>query len=311
MPFNDQDFDKIVSNISIPKWPQKSALPADVLKYMKKNATPKQALKLMKCNKYFIQAKCPFNYLGDVGVLHKNCIELYKKIKVTKKISIGWKEIPLFEMDQLPDNLGLCGTLRVYNEVLLPEFISKIVISNLKCLYLYEQKILFDDFKFLTVELEELGLNLTAIVSNNGEIIPYQNLLDHLPSLRCLNLEYDPSNRLSKKLAERICLSNLKILTLYNLSANFKFQALLTFMAKKKPNLFIKLFFTYFYPYVGKINAYIGKLITSGIPNSCPPFFQMEHYYEENYRKCLNKKRLIALDKLRNEYHQRNMVSNI
>uniref|UniRef100_A0A914QM03 Uncharacterized protein n=1 Tax=Panagrolaimus davidi TaxID=227884 RepID=A0A914QM03_9BILA len=229
------DILQITSTITIPKWPPKSDFPADILKYMKKNATEKQAFKLMKANKYFIREKCPFVYFGDGVSLIQN---LVLQLLYTPSNA---PNVTKYKIEELPNNLGICGTLNIRHENIFSQFISKCVIFDLKCLIFMNsnEKISYDDFKVLTSSgrLETLDLGETIVTSNNGEIIPYESLLDHTPALRYLYLEYNQYLQLSQKFIDKICASNLKVLKVCQLPKKFERKALLAKMAKKKPNL--------------------------------------------------------------------------
>uniref|UniRef100_A0A914Q4M3 Uncharacterized protein n=1 Tax=Panagrolaimus davidi TaxID=227884 RepID=A0A914Q4M3_9BILA len=229
---------QITSTITIPKWPPKSDFPNDILKYMKKNATEKQALKLMKTNKYFIREKCPFIYFGDYVVLTQNFVN--QTFFLSDEMN--------YRIDELPNNLGICGTFFIEEGNHLSQFISKCVICDLKCLcftisWKSIKKISYDDFKVLTSSgrLEKLDLGPTIVTSNNGEIIPYEYLLDHTPELRSLCLNYNEDLELSQKFIEKICASNLKAFTVFQLPKNFKREAFLANLAKKKPQLRVHL----------------------------------------------------------------------
>uniref|UniRef100_A0A914QID0 Leucine-rich repeat domain-containing protein n=1 Tax=Panagrolaimus davidi TaxID=227884 RepID=A0A914QID0_9BILA len=77
----------------------------------------------------------------------------------------------------------------------------------------------------------------------NGEIIPYESLLDHTPALRYLYLEYNQYLQMSQKFIEKICASNLEEFVVFKLPENFETNAFVTNMAKKKPNLHVRLVF--------------------------------------------------------------------
>uniref|UniRef100_A0A914QR31 Uncharacterized protein n=1 Tax=Panagrolaimus davidi TaxID=227884 RepID=A0A914QR31_9BILA len=235
------DILQITSTITIPKWPSKSDFPADILKYMKKNATEKEALKLMKTNKYFIRKKCPFVYFGDSVRLTQNFV--YQLLSPSNDMN--------YRIEELPNNLGISGELFIQHENLISQFISKCVTCDLKSLffsnhYWYKNKIIsYDDFKFLTSSgrLEILNLGPTIVTSNNGEIIPYESLLDYTPALRYLSLNYNQNLQLSQKFIEKICSSNMEVFGVYQLPENFGRKAFLANLAKKKPNLQVRLYF--------------------------------------------------------------------
>uniref|UniRef100_A0A914Q1I8 Uncharacterized protein n=1 Tax=Panagrolaimus davidi TaxID=227884 RepID=A0A914Q1I8_9BILA len=228
------DILQITSTIKIPKWSPASDFPADILKYMKKNATEKQVLKLMKTNKYFIREKCPFIYFGVRVSLTQNFV--HQILSDTNVMN--------YRIEELPNNLGISGALYIQHENLLSQFNSKCIIFDLKCLYFINQwwkieKISYDDFKVLTSSgrLKTLDLGPTIVTSNNGEIVPYESLLDHTPSLRYLYLKYNNYLQLSQKFIEKICASNLEGFTISHFPKNFKREAFLANLAKKKPNL--------------------------------------------------------------------------
>uniref|UniRef100_A0A914NXN5 Uncharacterized protein n=1 Tax=Panagrolaimus davidi TaxID=227884 RepID=A0A914NXN5_9BILA len=235
------DILQITSTITIPKWPPKSDFPADILKYMKKNSTEKQTLKLMKTSKYFIREKCPFIYFGNDVLLTQNYVHQ----------AFSPPNVMNYTIKELPHNLGISGTLTIQKENLLSQFISKCVIFDLKDLTFVNNywwktgKISYDDFKVLTSSgrLEKLILCKTIVTSNNGEIIPYESLLDHTPALRYLCLNYNEDLELSQKFIDKICASNLKVFGVYQLPENFEREALLANFAKKKTNLRVLLHF--------------------------------------------------------------------
>uniref|UniRef100_A0A914QB32 Uncharacterized protein n=1 Tax=Panagrolaimus davidi TaxID=227884 RepID=A0A914QB32_9BILA len=232
------DILQITSTIKIPKWPPKSDFPADILDYMKKNSTEKRTLKLMKTNKYFIRKKCPFIYLGDRVRLTQNLVhQIFSQTNIKS-----------YRIEELPNNLGICGTLYIREKNLLSQFISKCVLYDLKCIfftnhYWINEKFSYDDFNVLTSSggLEKLGLGNTIVTSNTGRIIPYESLLDHTPALRSLCLEYNNYLKLSQKFIEKICASNLEKFTVYKLPENFETKAFLANMANKKPQLRVHL----------------------------------------------------------------------
>uniref|UniRef100_A0A914PWA7 Uncharacterized protein n=1 Tax=Panagrolaimus davidi TaxID=227884 RepID=A0A914PWA7_9BILA len=166
--------DRILSNFKIPKSPPSSDFPSDALKYMKKNANPKQAIKLSKFKKYFIQEKCPFIYLGDYIHIYKDIVEFYNQEQKNYKIN------------EIPNNLGIgIQTFHVYFDNLLPQLISKILICDLKRLQISScVKLSFDDFKFLTSSKSFLELYLYGKVVDKDGTVPYETLLDNVPSLR-------------------------------------------------------------------------------------------------------------------------------
>uniref|UniRef100_A0A914Q5D7 Uncharacterized protein n=1 Tax=Panagrolaimus davidi TaxID=227884 RepID=A0A914Q5D7_9BILA len=157
-------------------------------------------------------------------------------------------------------------------------------------------------FKFLTAsgKIKELELNQTIVTLKNGNVVPYEILLQHTPNLRVLKITYDPQKRLSKKVVLKICESNLEKLVLEGLTGDFKFESFLAAIAKKKPNLDIHLHFLYSFNTRRNIKSYMDKLISAGSPDSFPPYFE--------FNFCLfDDVRLKAYENLRNGYRQRTL----
>uniref|UniRef100_A0A914PMZ2 Uncharacterized protein n=1 Tax=Panagrolaimus davidi TaxID=227884 RepID=A0A914PMZ2_9BILA len=169
----------IISKLTIPLYPPSSNFPSDVLKYMKANANPnpKSSVKLMKLNKFFLQEKCPFTFLGQRVTLFQDCLKGRR-----------YKE---YKLDELPNNLGFSDGICVEDGSLLPQLMSKTVACELETLTLKAQQISFDGFKFLisSGKIKRLELHNSCVINENDEIIPYEDLLDLIiPSLRTLEL---------------------------------------------------------------------------------------------------------------------------
>uniref|UniRef100_A0A914Q9P8 Uncharacterized protein n=1 Tax=Panagrolaimus davidi TaxID=227884 RepID=A0A914Q9P8_9BILA len=178
-----QNIKQFFADIKIPKYPPSNDFPFDVLKYMKANANPKQALKLMKLNKYFIQENCPFIYIGNNTFVSENG-------------GIRTSNYTNEMIYKLPNNLGINGILRVHEDSTdidthIRLLFDKIIFFDLKCLILHVKKFKYDHFKTLISfgKLKELVLHDTIFISKNDEIIPYETLLDDLPSLRTLVMQ--------------------------------------------------------------------------------------------------------------------------
>uniref|UniRef100_A0A914Q5E1 Uncharacterized protein n=1 Tax=Panagrolaimus davidi TaxID=227884 RepID=A0A914Q5E1_9BILA len=105
------------------------------------------------------------------------------------------------------------------------------------------------------------------------EIVPYETLLENVPSLRLFSLSRLSPLQLTNNFYEKFCVSNLETLDLWDLTKFFDIEPFLNSMKKKKPNLHI-----YFHFEISvdpeKVNAYIDKLVAAaGIPDSRPPYF--------------------------------------
>uniref|UniRef100_A0AC35FNN5 Uncharacterized protein n=1 Tax=Panagrolaimus sp. PS1159 TaxID=55785 RepID=A0AC35FNN5_9BILA len=151
----------------------------------------------------------------------------------------------------------------------------------------------FDEFKFLSGKLQMLELIETIISDSNGEIVPYENLLKQIPSLRHLKI-YGPTLPFSQNFMETICVSNVTKLELCRLPETFEFEEFLTYMAKRKPNISIDLHINNSHYIQKKIDKYIDNLLSVGLTDSCPP-----------YLSNIEKKRQEALYQLRHKYWQR------
>uniref|UniRef100_A0A914PKN7 Uncharacterized protein n=1 Tax=Panagrolaimus davidi TaxID=227884 RepID=A0A914PKN7_9BILA len=272
--------DRIISNFKIPKCPPSTDFPSDVLKHMKKNANPKQAIKLSKLNKYFIQEKCPFIYIEDHAYIDSDSITFWNQ------------EYKKYKINEIPNNLGIGISCFVRYDNLLPQLISKILVCNLKRLHISpDAKVSFNDFKFLTSSKSFFELDLHGKVVDKDGIVPYETLLENVPSLRTFFISRLSPLQLTKRFFDKFCASNLEILFLCYLTKFFDVEPFLNSM-KKKPNLHIHLRFEKSVD-PGNVNAYIDKIVAAGIPDSCPPHFD---------KWFIDAKRHSQLENLRKEY---------
>uniref|UniRef100_A0A914PWR5 DUF38 domain-containing protein n=1 Tax=Panagrolaimus davidi TaxID=227884 RepID=A0A914PWR5_9BILA len=251
-----QKLNPIIKKLIIPSYPPSSDFPSDVLKYMKANAKPKQAVKLMKRSKYFLQGKCQYTFLGQFLTLHPDCLENYEEYK----------------LDELPNNLGFSDEICVEDGSLLPQLMSKTVACELEHLIIKAQQISFEGFKFLisSGKVKRLKLYNSSVINENDEIVPYEDLFDLIPSLRNLELNYDPKRKFSPKFLEKICDSNLEDLNINELTEDFDFEEFLNSL-KKKPKFDIHL---YFLKSVNceTIHPYIDKFLAAGLTDIYPSY---------------------------------------
>uniref|UniRef100_A0A914PHX9 DUF38 domain-containing protein n=1 Tax=Panagrolaimus davidi TaxID=227884 RepID=A0A914PHX9_9BILA len=243
---------------------------------MKSNATPKQSFKLMKLHKFFIQEKCTFIYIG--GHAHVSFDD----------VSFWNQENNKYKINEIPSNLGIeIETFHVHYENLLPQLISKILICDLKHLLISPPaKVSFDDFKFLTSSKSFSELSLYGKIVDKDGIVPYEILLENVPSLRHFSISRLSPLHLTNNFFEKFCASNLEMLSLWNLTEFFDVEPFLNSM-KKKPNLHI---YFYFEKSVdpGKVNAYIDKRVAAGIPDSRPPHFDYGFIDSERHSQLQN-----------------------
>uniref|UniRef100_A0A914QE83 Uncharacterized protein n=1 Tax=Panagrolaimus davidi TaxID=227884 RepID=A0A914QE83_9BILA len=252
-----QKLDPVITKLTIPLNPPLSTFPSDVLKYMNANANPKQAVKLMKRSKYFLQEKCQYTFLGRYLTLHSDCLENY------------YRE---YKLNELPNNLGFCHKLCVEDGSLLPQLMSKTVACELEYLILKALRIPFDGFKFLisSGKVKRLELYNSCVINENDEIVTYEDLIDLIPSLRNLELKYNPTRKFSPKFLEKICDSNLEDFNIIELTEDFDFEEFVNSL-KKKPKFNIHL---YFLESVNceMVHPYIDIFLAAGLTDIYPPY---------------------------------------
>uniref|UniRef100_A0A914R056 Uncharacterized protein n=1 Tax=Panagrolaimus davidi TaxID=227884 RepID=A0A914R056_9BILA len=290
----------INATYNLPKSPPYCEFPDDVLRYMKENANPKQSFKLMNVIKYFVPKKgCPFTYFGkeyfddEYALWNENSLSVYAP------------ESFEYNFNELPNNLGISGRLSVWDGRALPKLISKIIVCDIKYLCLSTPRISYSAFKFLTAsgKLKELELEKTIVTLKNGFVVPYETLLENTPKLRILKMTYDPQKRLSKKIVQKICESNLEKLVLDGLTDDFKLESFLDVIAKKKPNLDIHLDFECSFNTRRNIYSYMDKVIRAGSPASFPPHFELNYIVFSSHFDVCRK----TYENIRNEYRQRQL----
>uniref|UniRef100_A0A914QG88 Uncharacterized protein n=1 Tax=Panagrolaimus davidi TaxID=227884 RepID=A0A914QG88_9BILA len=109
---------------------------------------------------------------------------------ILNKESIVFKNGNELKIEELPKNSGISGILTINQEILLPQLIQNIVVCDLNALILKSQKMFFYQFKFLTSSgsFKELEFHSTIVCYSNREIVPYEIILDSIPSLCSLQL---------------------------------------------------------------------------------------------------------------------------
>uniref|UniRef100_A0A914PMN8 Uncharacterized protein n=1 Tax=Panagrolaimus davidi TaxID=227884 RepID=A0A914PMN8_9BILA len=148
-------------------------------------------------------------------------------------------------------------------------------------------KLSFEDIKFLTSSKFFSELSLYGKIVDRDGIVPYEILLENVPSLRQFSIYRLSPLQLTKRFFEKFCASNLEMLSLCDLTKFFDVESFLNSM-KKKPNLHI---YFYFENSVdpGKVNAYIDKLVAAaGLPDSRPPDFDKCFIGSERYSQLKN-----------------------
>uniref|UniRef100_A0AC35F5Y5 DUF38 domain-containing protein n=1 Tax=Panagrolaimus sp. PS1159 TaxID=55785 RepID=A0AC35F5Y5_9BILA len=155
-----------------------SDFPSEVLKKMKENANPKMSLKLMQCHKYFQHQEFPyfiiksFEYDDDEWnfITLNDEVHLYNGVEGIEKLTT--KKLWITENIILLDNI-------------VSRLIPKIVVCDILWLKLYNQKMTYDEFKFLTASgnVEILELCNTDITHKNGDFVDVHTLLGCVPNI--------------------------------------------------------------------------------------------------------------------------------
>uniref|UniRef100_A0A914QDU6 Uncharacterized protein n=1 Tax=Panagrolaimus davidi TaxID=227884 RepID=A0A914QDU6_9BILA len=137
-----------------------------------------------------------------------------------------------FKTEKLPKNFGISGILTINHEILLSQLIPKIVVCDLNALILKSRKIFFDHFKFLTSSenLKELELHSTIVCYRNREIVPYEIILDPIPSLRSLQMNCIVRKNITEEFIEKFSETKLEKLSLCQLPDSFQFEKFLDAM---------------------------------------------------------------------------------
>uniref|UniRef100_A0AC35FPH2 Uncharacterized protein n=1 Tax=Panagrolaimus sp. PS1159 TaxID=55785 RepID=A0AC35FPH2_9BILA len=137
-----------------------------------------------------------------------------------------------FKMGEFPNKFSISGILTINHEILLPQLIPKIVVCDLNALILKSQKIFFDHFKFFTSSenLKELELHSTIVCYRNHQPVPYENILDSIPSLRSLQLNCVIKKNITEDFIEKFSETKLEKLSLCELPPSFQFEKFLNAM---------------------------------------------------------------------------------
>uniref|UniRef100_A0A914QD32 Uncharacterized protein n=1 Tax=Panagrolaimus davidi TaxID=227884 RepID=A0A914QD32_9BILA len=185
----------------------------------------------------------------------------------------------------------------MYTEAYISQKLDLIIAKLIIPLYPQSSQFTADVLKYMKFlissgKVKRLELHSSSVINENDGI--YEDLLDLIPSLRDLQLNYNPTRKFSPKFVEKICGSNLKEFNINELTEDFNYEEFLNSL-KKKPKLDIHL---YFLKSVNckKIHTYIDKLLSAaGLTDIYPPYIQRFH-------PGIDWNRLNALERLRRKY---------
>uniref|UniRef100_A0A914QIL5 Uncharacterized protein n=1 Tax=Panagrolaimus davidi TaxID=227884 RepID=A0A914QIL5_9BILA len=156
--------------------------PSDVFKWMKLNASPKMALKLMKVCKYF-QHENGFPFLVVKDILQHDSTWILE--------TLDKKEILAESLETISDKLWIVGRVTIYpGPKAVANLLLKSVVLNIETLSLCGQNVTMDEFKALTDGgmIKEFEITQSTITSENGEIVPLEDICECLPNARIIDL---------------------------------------------------------------------------------------------------------------------------
>uniref|UniRef100_A0A914YEP9 DUF38 domain-containing protein n=1 Tax=Panagrolaimus superbus TaxID=310955 RepID=A0A914YEP9_9BILA len=194
-----------------PSVKQDFSLPASIIYYMTKNpSTSKLYSKMIQSCKYFFEK----NSILVVYRMHngthicsnsdEECQENDEKCCINLDLSKIKSKIWLTnELHILSDSSNLLSLLR-----------SKIYRSDITFLTIYEQRILFDDFKFFASSVTEVELRMVKIVHKNGSYVLLENILGAFPKIEKFTFAFNSNISVvtSSTLQNIINLQNLEFL---------------------------------------------------------------------------------------------------
>uniref|UniRef100_A0AC34FER9 Uncharacterized protein n=1 Tax=Panagrolaimus sp. ES5 TaxID=591445 RepID=A0AC34FER9_9BILA len=161
------------SNISV-NFAVLTNFPSDVVKWMKINAKPRMGFKLMKVCKYFQHKEFPFIVIDDLTRVDGTWSYKILKRRKSKKV------------EKLSNRLWLTNVLRFYySDFNMSDFINKIVVCDIKEIDFMSQKLLFDEFKFLTFNgtLERLTMANVTVTFKNGIHVSLIDIFGCIPNI--------------------------------------------------------------------------------------------------------------------------------
>uniref|UniRef100_A0A914QFM5 DUF3822 family protein n=1 Tax=Panagrolaimus davidi TaxID=227884 RepID=A0A914QFM5_9BILA len=263
-----------------------SDFPSDILKWMKINAKPKMSLKLMKCCKYFQHfPEFPFFVVKKFEITPDETLLF---ITLDKKEHF-YESLEEFENS---NTKNLWITEHFYaDEVsnLISRLIPKIAVCDFKRLSLFDQKITFDEFRFLTdsEKLKYLDLFDTIITFENGNPVFIDTLFKSLPNVKEINYHNHEVPIFSNDFVYTFKDINVPKLEYFNLNMiSFSYFVLFTKFMDKNPN--IKYIFEFLPNSLSTeetktIEKYVQEVIDSGITEYPIPMIEFPGQTQEQY----------------------------
>uniref|UniRef100_A0AC34FCG2 Uncharacterized protein n=1 Tax=Panagrolaimus sp. ES5 TaxID=591445 RepID=A0AC34FCG2_9BILA len=266
--------------------------PWDVLKWIKYNAPPRQSLKLMKVCKYFKHKNFPFFTVRKIENINHNVWEYW---------TLDGKKYEVDGLENLPNNLWITKKIRLYRCLDLPTLFRKITVCDIKYLILHDcsPTILFQDFKLLTSSgnVEEFALYGSVVKYENGDAVPFEAILECLPSIVSMTLNIDFPPIYSMEAANAAVSKAWKY---FEFTTNFEMSHFGTFATFMIQNQQIEYFLSFEYSpreegypevsqeYVDKIEGLIVEIIKNWSPQNSPPLINFTEQLRDSYEALNN-----------------------
>uniref|UniRef100_A0AC35ET35 F-box domain-containing protein n=1 Tax=Panagrolaimus sp. PS1159 TaxID=55785 RepID=A0AC35ET35_9BILA len=156
-----------------------SDFPSDVLEWMKINANPKMLFKLMKCCKYFQHfPEFPYFVVKEFHMINN---WVFKTLD-GKFLTYEGEQ----EFEKINKKLWITHSLSISGQI--SSIFPKIAVCDFQKLSISDQKLSFDEFKFLTCSgnVKYLGITKTLISYENGDPVYIDSILKCVPNVEIL-----------------------------------------------------------------------------------------------------------------------------
>uniref|UniRef100_A0AC34GXE4 DUF38 domain-containing protein n=1 Tax=Panagrolaimus sp. ES5 TaxID=591445 RepID=A0AC34GXE4_9BILA len=278
-PMNASSTSSVAKSTGRISWPEAPSLkqcfslPDSIMYYMAMNPSTSEVYnKLIQSCKYFfesnpilvarfIEEKCICNREGCAGGRKKRCCV---KIKINKIKSKLW----------ITQELNLDGFFRgkpVPN--FIPLLTSKLFRCEIKALVIRDHNILFDDYKYLSLNAKGVLLQNVKMTHTDGKDVMLEEMLECVPSIEhfsyYFNKQYFPATAASfKNILQLKNLGNLKDFSLHEIPQVFHVADLSRFIEEyKDTKICIEFEYGVTEEYIDEFNVLMDTILESNVHN--------------------------------------------
>uniref|UniRef100_A0AC35FQY5 Uncharacterized protein n=1 Tax=Panagrolaimus sp. PS1159 TaxID=55785 RepID=A0AC35FQY5_9BILA len=264
-----------------PYRPQNWSLPDSVIYYIAKNPSNAKAWqKLIQSCKYYF-TKNPVFVIDSLSICWQN---MWKASLNGFQKDLAFANLPckLWIINEISQPFNECSS----------KCISSIVPNIYKCdatiLNLAGQIISYNEFLFLSTNVENIVLDCVTVKNENGTIVPLENLVKVLPKVYYINIDRSSSSITSNTVKELLKIPNFsKIdkIVLQDISETFDITMFFEHIKKcKYTKFFLKFSDTISDAYKNRVESIVDEIVSTKTYSYNPPYINFHGISQEKYR---------------------------